>query len=309
MPINELICPACSSHLKRPTSLRDGELFECPMCATEFRAGASETRSTSRRPARPSVEELEEVDEEASEQLEVLDDDDRPRKVKLTNRQRMKLVKLGLGFYYAKFLCTVVVFGLSALSMALALVPVVGLSMVPVIGCLDLILVPLTPFLGLVGGVLCFWVPQKSKGRLLVQIACGLDAGALLIAAGGVPFAWFFSFDMIRLVLAGSLLLFLAACILFMLFLRALAAHVRDYGTAEETIRVMITWLLTLFLPPFVLALLIAIAYSARSLQMAAIFIYAGTLIWLIIYTKVLLNLLNAISSVRQRIASRFNLD
>lgn len=95
MPANELTCPACSSHLERPTSLRDGDLFECPMCATEFRAGGNEGRiTTARRPALNRVEELEELDDEDVEELEVLDDD-RPRRRKGRKRRPSGVVELG----------------------------------------------------------------------------------------------------------------------------------------------------------------------------------------------------------------------
>jgi hypothetical protein len=73
MPADELICPACSSRLKRPKTLRDGEPFECPMCATEFRAGANERGTTAaRRPTQRKIEELEVIDESAADELEVL---------------------------------------------------------------------------------------------------------------------------------------------------------------------------------------------------------------------------------------------
>jgi hypothetical protein len=38
--------------VKRPASLRDGELFECPMCATEFRVGGQGVTAAPGRPAR-----------------------------------------------------------------------------------------------------------------------------------------------------------------------------------------------------------------------------------------------------------------
>jgi hypothetical protein len=101
MPIEELICPACSSHLKRPASLRDGDRFECPMCATEFRVGGNEGRITTRRRPPQQVDELEELDEEPLDDLEVLDEG-RPGGRKKSKRRKSGAVELGrwiqLGF-------------------------------------------------------------------------------------------------------------------------------------------------------------------------------------------------------------------
>ncbi|MGH7174609.1 MAG: hypothetical protein ACRELF_11515, partial [Gemmataceae bacterium] len=102
MPANELICPACSSRVKRPASLRDGELFECPMCATEFRVGGGAGKITTQRAARPRLDELEEIDEDAGEELEVLDDEARPGRRTKRKRRKSQVVELGrwisLGF-------------------------------------------------------------------------------------------------------------------------------------------------------------------------------------------------------------------
>jgi hypothetical protein len=139
MPTDELICPACSSHLKRPASLRQGELFECPMCATEFRVGG-EGRITSRRPMRSRVDEVEEIDEGPVEELEVLDDGVRPGRRKKRKHRKSGAVELGnwihLGFlhwmpmllpsigfciiYVILYFLAALVFGL------LSLIPVIG---------------------------------------------------------------------------------------------------------------------------------------------------------------------------------------
>lgn len=102
MPANELTCPACSSRLSRPASLRDGEPFECPMCATEFRVGANVGGiTTARRPALSAVDELEELDDDTGEELEVLDGRTRRKKRK---RRPSGAVELGhwikLGFMH-----------------------------------------------------------------------------------------------------------------------------------------------------------------------------------------------------------------
>ncbi|HTU16951.1 MAG TPA: hypothetical protein VMG10_02715 [Gemmataceae bacterium] len=139
MPSNELICPACSSRFKRPASLRDGEMFECPMCAEEFRVGGGAGTVTAQKPARPRVDELEEIDEEPGEELEVLDEG-RPGERKKRKRRKSGAVELGrwisLGFthwipmvppsigfcllYVILYILVSLVFGL------LALIPVIG---------------------------------------------------------------------------------------------------------------------------------------------------------------------------------------
>lgn len=134
MPTDVLICPACASNLKRPASLRDGEMFECPMCAEEFRAGGA-GKATAQKPARPRKDELEEIDDEA----EFLEDRSAGRRKK-RKRRKSQAVELGrwisLGFahwlpmlppsigycivFVILYILACLVFGL------LALIPVVG---------------------------------------------------------------------------------------------------------------------------------------------------------------------------------------
>jgi hypothetical protein len=139
MPAKELICPACSSHVQRPASLRDGELFECPMCGTDFRVGGGAGKITAQKPARPRVDELEEIDEEPGEELVVIEDV-RPGRRKKRKRRKSGAVELGrwisLGFtHWMPMLppsigfCLLYVLGLFLISLPLAF-----LSLIPVIG-------------------------------------------------------------------------------------------------------------------------------------------------------------------------------
>jgi hypothetical protein len=93
MPAAELICPACSSRLKRPASLRDGDLFECPMCAEEFRVG--ETR-IAQRPARRAAPVEEVVDD-----LEVVGEVRRAERRRPRQRREVELGRwIRLGFMH-----------------------------------------------------------------------------------------------------------------------------------------------------------------------------------------------------------------
>lgn len=134
MPTDVLICPACDSNLKRPTSLRDGEMYECPMCAEEFRVGGA-GKFAAQKMARQRLDDLEEIDEER----EALDEGRAGRRKK-RKRRKSQAVELGrwisLGFahwmpmlppsigfcivYVILYILASLVFGL------LALIPVVG---------------------------------------------------------------------------------------------------------------------------------------------------------------------------------------
>ncbi len=97
MPADPVVCPACSSRLKRPASLRDGDIFECPMCARN-------SPSAARRKNPRGAGLRDEVDEEVGEELEIVSEGEgksgRPRRRKKSSRKGV--VELGrwisLGF-------------------------------------------------------------------------------------------------------------------------------------------------------------------------------------------------------------------
>jgi hypothetical protein len=85
MPNQEVICPACSSRLQPPASLRAGDLMECPMCATEFALGGHDERLTNRPPSPRRQGDDEEEGRRVD--LEIVEDDE-PRVRKRSRRGR-----------------------------------------------------------------------------------------------------------------------------------------------------------------------------------------------------------------------------
>jgi hypothetical protein len=258
---------------------------------------------------------LEEVPEEPAEDLEVAEAEDRPLKPRMTSSDRMKWARLGLGLQYAKFLCNIgslVLTGLTAIVGSIApdgvLVLVLrGLNMPLSLG---------TTLLGLGGALLCFWVPKKSRARGLIVFSFALDAGAVvavsvglvLMLVGGMVGA-----------LAGGLLVglgalaTLGACLLFILFVRALAFYLGDKGSGNEGMEILVRWIIMMVLAPFVLSPVAGLAVvSGKSIAGAicALVFFAGfALTWLTFYIRTLLRLLDLIATVRQKIASRYDLD
>lgn len=309
MPIPELICPTCASRLKRPDWLREGQLLQCPLCNAAFRAGGEEERITNRKPAPQAVDELEIIDEPPVEELVVLDDGEpRPRK-KMKESERMKRAYLGLGFVYAKFICLIV----GMLFMGLTSIALFFSSGGILVGCLSLPLAAATPLLGLIGALLCFWVPKRSRSRLHIQVSFGLDAGSIL--AAGLGMALFLIGGVIGIV--GVSLLFLSsvasivACLLFMQFLRALAYYPRDKGTANESEGVMVLWLLVTVGPMVLAPLVTGVGALGKSILGVCLLVVIDPLsfILFIYFFKVQLRMLNLIAAVRQRIVSRYDFD
>lgn len=312
MPTPLLTCPSCSGRFKGPDALHDGDRFKCPKCGTRFRIVAAPGRTAAPKPARPKVEEVPEVEaieEDPIDELEVLDDGEaRPRRMK--EKQRMKLAYRGLGLQYVKFLLVIVGLLFGGLFM-------IARSIMPdfLISVLSIPVSSATPLIGLTGSLLCCWVPKRSQARLLIQISFGLDVGAILasglgnilLLAGG------------HLAIVGSLLAAmgafasLAACILFMLFLRALAAYLRDRGSEEEITEIMVRWIVMTVVGPVLLFPLGAMSAPIRRSVVGGItstvFLGGIYLTFLVFYFRTVLRLLNVISAIRQKIDSRYYLD
>jgi hypothetical protein len=172
MPTQDLICPACDSRLKRPASLRDGELFECPMCATEFPIGGRDERLTNRRPP-PRVEQEEEIVDD----LEVVRDDEPRSRQRKRGRRRVaasgavelsRWIGLGfahwlpmlppsIGFFFAYLLCYL---GVSFVVGCLG----IFLQKIPIFGPLIIILLVLSIMVPLSAGMTLVCV-QQVQGR------------------------------------------------------------------------------------------------------------------------------------------------
>jgi hypothetical protein len=158
MPAAELICPACSSRLKRPAALRDGEMFECPMCAEKFRVG--ETR-IAQQPTRRA-----EATEEVVDDLEIVGDDRRAGRRRPRRRREIELGRwIRLGFvHWMPMLPPSIGFAI--------LYVICYLTAALAVGFLARLLAHAHPVLGMGLGAFCFlsiMVPL-SAGMTLVSI-------------------------------------------------------------------------------------------------------------------------------------------
>ena len=307
-----LTCPSCSRRFKGSDALHDGDRFKCPKCGTKFRIVAAPGRNAAPKPARPAVEEVQEVEaveEEAIDELEVLDEGEaRPKRMK--EKQRMKLAYRGLGLQYVKFLLVIVGLLFAGLFM-------IARSIMPdfLISILSIPVSSATPLIRLTGSLLCCWVPKRSQARLLIQVSFGLDVGAL--AVGGLGRV--LSLAGGHMAIAGTSLsalgafASLAACILFLLFLRALAAYLKDRGSEEEITEIMARWIVMTVGGPVLLFPFVAVSAPIRRSVVggviSTVFLGGIYLTFLVFYFRTVLRLLNVISAIRQKIDSRYDLD
>lgn len=138
MPTADVICPACFGHLQRSSSLQHGDLFECPLCATEFRIGSGEGKLPARWTGSNDVEDR---DAKPEDDLDVVADEDKAGRRKRRRRPRPSgAVELGswirLGFLHwmpmlppSLMFCIVLVLLSFVVSLVFALfllIPVVG---------------------------------------------------------------------------------------------------------------------------------------------------------------------------------------
>src|SRR5262245_41273629 len=119
----------------------------------------------------------------------------------MKTRQRMRLANVGLAFHYAKILCALVAIVIGLLMIVLTPLLLASGSMgvvrlLQVMSCIAMILMGVTPLLGGTGSLLCFWVPAKSRSKVLVIVSFSLEAGFIamlivsyLVALGGAATA------------------------------------------------------------------------------------------------------------------------
>jgi hypothetical protein len=300
-----LTCP--NGHWAAVEDPQRGQTVRCPVCQVVFAVPEAGIRTSTPAPAVPlRPREVLQPDPQELDWVEEVPQG--PQKRKMKTRQRMARTKLGLGFHYAKFLCTIAGIALSVLALAFTVITrggALGLA----VGCLSWLTHAVTPLLGLVGSLLCFWVPRKAQARVLVQVSFGLDAGSILVAFVGILTGFAGEREASAVFFVLSILGALAASILFMLFLRALAFYLDDEVSGNVALQILIHWILALAVPPCLLFLLVLVAIQTRILFLGQLFVYGGLVVWLVVYVKVLLNLLNLIATIRQTIAARYNVD
>ncbi|GEM_PF-6721672 len=187
-------------------------------------------------------------------------------------------VRLGLAFHRARliiFLFTPVFLIFASVVGGMASgagrgAGLVGGALVVIAGLVLLAALLVTPILGIIGSVLCAWVPKKTA-RTLILVSFGLDAGSfglgivqivlMLARVLGAPmFVLVFQFLQLGLTLA--------AWVLFMLFLRRMAHSLEEWGHADEAGSIILVGALLVLGPPVVLVglgLLIAAMVSREN--------------------------------------------
>jgi hypothetical protein len=254
-------------------------------------------------------------------------EEERPRKKGMKNRQRMRLANIGLAFHYAKILCIIVALLLYLLM--IAVFPIIGVAgaagsaegvgagfgIVQVIGCLSGLLILATPILGGTGSLLCFWVPEKARARVLVIVSFGLEVGGAalvvlgyLLAIGSAvsgSAAAAGSFGLLSLL--GLVVSTAGGLSLFLLFLRALAFYLRDDASADEALRQLILFLAT-FLGGIVVVSVLVFVLVVRGMGgMGGGFVLLAVWIgWIVALTTVFFAILNVIGTLRAKINSRW---
>jgi hypothetical protein len=280
--------------------------------------GVQQPQPPGRRAAEPPLEQREEVIVE-----EIGYDEERPRKKGMKTRQRMRLVNIGLALHYAELLCIIVALLLYLLM--LVILPVIGVAgaagsvegvgagigILQVVGCLAALLLVATPILGGTGSLLCFWVPEKARARVLVIVSFGLEVGGValmvlgyVLALGTAASGAFEAAASLGLVPLLGGLVGLAGFILFMLFLRALALYLRDEMSADEAMRQLVMFLAVGLGGGVVVSVLMYVLI--RTGRVGLVLMMGVWIGWLVALTFVFFAILNVIGTIRAKINSRW---
>jgi hypothetical protein len=279
------------------------------------------------RPRRQQVEEEPQAYEEP--EPEPAEEEYRPKKGMKT-RQRMRLANIGLGFHYAKVLCILVALVLILVSMGLGFMAGLARSMgmlraVSVLSCISNILFLVTPVLGAVGSLLCFWLPPKSNSKVLAIVTFSLEVGG--VALIGIAFLMALSAPAVAademmggrgprggmalaggaiiLILLGALVIY-ASFIMFLIVLRVLAGFLRDFSTADEAMRALIMYVVVTVGGAVVVFGLSFILLGGEPNLGKVILLLAVMVGWIVALCVVMFAILTVIGTVRARINSRY---
>jgi hypothetical protein len=298
-----------------------GRKVRCPICKRIMGIPGS------RQPATGAVVARRMRDEDEAE------DDDRPRRGEgLSNRDRLARARIGLGLHWGKTLCFLIIFAFALLACLVFLIATISVSagrrggggdtpaFVAVLGVLFTCIVGIAlfvmPLLGAIGSLMGFWLPERSGGRVLSMVACGLDSAAFLFllgamlmyisAVGGAvgrmgataPGDILKASVMMTALVLLSYLLMLAGWILHMLVLKNLAAYARDRGTAGDAVRMLIVGLVTFLVPGILISILIP-TLGPRAGLAGELIIEFLLIIWTGSLLAVAFKLLNLTSTVR----------
>jgi hypothetical protein len=304
-----------------------GRKVRCPSCQGIIVVPGTRKAPVGGAASRRDRRQREEVDE---------DEDDRPRREGgLSTNARLGRARIGLGLHWGKTLCFLIIAAFSLLGSLVLLVMTfvamanrgapgggggaAGINVIGILGCIGVIAVFVMPVLGAVGSLMCFWLPERSGGRVLSMVACGLDSFAFLslivafimyIAAvtSAVSAAGMGRFSLENIVMAGGFItvliiamyvFLLAGWILHMLVLRNLAAYARDRFYRGSALRMMIFGLVTLIVPGIIIYALTLIFSGARAGIAAVLVIEFLLIAWTGSLLAVSFKVLNLINAVR----------
>jgi hypothetical protein len=220
-------------------------------------------------------------------------------------RQAWSRLILGLGFYYGQFLSNLVT--LTVLMLGLNIMSLVEEHAQPrlaafLIGVTALGMFLVGPVLGIVGSVMCSYLPEKVGSRALMWAALGMNMAPMVV---GLFFTLFLTvLGGVGLAVITSLLGLMsmyAAWICFMFFLKQVADYLQMAICVDEAAN-FILWSIPLMVAPpcfLVLAALLA------DVTLGPVIVFFLITVWLIFNSKYMLGVLNLVSSIRQAIRTR----
>jgi hypothetical protein len=159
------------------------------------------------------------------------------------------------------------------------------------------------PLLGLTGSVFCCWVPVKSRARHFIVASLILDAipfvlGILGMVLGSLRSGTAGSQSAGMALQLGATLSGLAAFILLMLFMRAVARYRDDDGTADESVQLLISFVVAIVGGGIALFLVAAFFLKATGGMVPAILVFLA-FAWVMVLFSFLVRLFNLVQTVR----------
>jgi hypothetical protein len=220
-----------------------------------------------------------------------------------TVAEKMRLVNVGLAFYYTKLVLVLV---------AIFMQVTVGLMMAADVRALGfLIFLAVLYFLisitmtvsGMVGSILCCFVARKSRLRPLSIVAATLDGAAFVLSlVGGLLLALDNRGGVVPAVL--GLLLGFIGWLLFMLFLSKLADFIDEDAAAAEIFQIMVIDLALLIGGP--LAIVAVAACFLPAPQAGVVVICLLMLGMFAVYVQRLIRLVEILGEMREKIRDRW---
>jgi hypothetical protein len=219
----------------------------------------------------------------------------------------MNLVRLGLGFHYARMLINLVAMlflmglvcfesGSRMVNSPVASAASAGLGISGLI--LFIALIFLLPLLGLIGSVLCLWVPRESKSRGVLIASLVLDVAVipLGVVLAVMEISGFFAIPV-----------GLTSWILFMLFLQRLAQYLDQRSAVQDARNLLVLGIalfvgvpLLLVLISFVLTIMVAVSGTGKFLLVLGVLLI---FVWMILLIKFGFGLLQLFDALRTEIA------